>query len=173
MRTPTQTLIQRAELTDREREAIGKAVQLYHLNRLSVPEDAESRQGPLILRLDGAEPPNDLIDGVVGDYKKSTTRYQTLVDIVISVGEETCEALASEEFVEAARVLRERLDQVLRPHKAQMKSKIQAAKAEYGIVRTAPKASYDAEIQRLVEKALGGLVERALDHHRPVVGCRG
>ena len=76
MRTPTQTLIQRAELTDGEREAVGKAIQLYHLNRLSVPEDAESRQGPLILRLDGAETPTALVEDVVGDYRKNITRYQ-------------------------------------------------------------------------------------------------
>jgi hypothetical protein len=172
MRTPTQTLIQRAELTDSERKAVGKAVQLYPLNRLSVPEDVESSQGPLILRLDGAEPPTALVEDVVGDYKKNITRYQTLFDIVVAVGEETCEPLASEEFVEVARVLRERLNQVLRPHKAQMKKKIQAARAEYKKVRTAPKASYDAEIQRLVEKALGGLPERALDYHPPALDCR-
>jgi hypothetical protein len=75
MRTPTQTLIQRAELTDSERKAVGKAVQLYPLNRLSVPEDVESSQGPLILRLDGAEPPTALVEDVVGDYKKNITRY--------------------------------------------------------------------------------------------------
>jgi hypothetical protein len=121
--------------------------------------------------LDGAEPPNALIDGVVGDYKKNTTRYQTLVDIVVAVGEETCGPLASEEFGEAARILRERLDQELRPHKAQMRKKIQAARAEYKKVRTAPKASYDVEIQRLVEKALGGLVEGSLNYHPPAVAC--
>jgi hypothetical protein len=172
MRTPTQTLIQRAELTDGEREAVGKAIQLYHLNRLSVPEDAESRQGPLILRLDGAETPTALVEDVVGDYRKNITRYQTLFDIVVAVGEETCESLASEEFGVAARVLRERLDQALRPHKAQLKKKIQAARAEYNKVRTAPKESYDKEIQRLVEKALGGLVERALNYHPPTVAYR-